>query len=419
MKKVHWNSLCPCQSGKKYRECCWEKDFDWMIDDNKNFFRSTPMSPEVVEIFKKQEEEFKRIYGRNPRGEDPVSFFFPNSEYIENEMAQVMLDAGMKPEFVYAFEKTGFIVTEFNQNLIPNNELEAWENAIDEYYEIIEDDDIEIDTDILEFSKNVIILDDCLNKIIIILERLIYTVGEAKNLKDGSNSEHTYFDFIMLCFTKSLKSLHAVHLLLKENHGQDSLILIRTIYENYLTIGFLLKDPTKINDLVSGKIVKRTGKYKKDRKQNKIIDAETEQTYLAHITIKNMSENCLEELDAEIHKFLYEYLSDFSHPSIFSIESYLNGHKFDVYKSGKEYHGYLYSVYSGVMLLDCLHFIKILDVQFQKDVHRLVTLISGELIENFEILEYEKDENLPKAFIRRLKCLTNKRRAIKNPRAAF
>lgn len=42
----------------------------------------------------------------------------PPLEHVEHEMAQAMKAAGLDPAFVYAFEKTGLLVTEQNQHLI-------------------------------------------------------------------------------------------------------------------------------------------------------------------------------------------------------------------------------------------------------------------------------------------------------------
>jgi hypothetical protein len=41
--------------------------------------------------------------------------------------------AGLDPAFIYAFEKTGLLVTEQNQHLIPENDLVEWDTAIEEY----------------------------------------------------------------------------------------------------------------------------------------------------------------------------------------------------------------------------------------------------------------------------------------------
>ena len=48
-------------------------------------------------------------------------------------MVQAMKQAGIHPAYVYAFEKTGLIVSEENQHLLPEKDLAEWEAAIREY----------------------------------------------------------------------------------------------------------------------------------------------------------------------------------------------------------------------------------------------------------------------------------------------
>src|SRR5215472_10609481 len=44
-KKVSRNAPCPCGSGKKYKQCCWGRGFDWEEDEGGNLYRATPISP--------------------------------------------------------------------------------------------------------------------------------------------------------------------------------------------------------------------------------------------------------------------------------------------------------------------------------------------------------------------------------------
>ena len=44
-----------------------------------------------------------------------------------------MKKAGLDPAFIFAFEKTGLLVSEENQHLIPEKDLEDWRAAIEEY----------------------------------------------------------------------------------------------------------------------------------------------------------------------------------------------------------------------------------------------------------------------------------------------
>jgi hypothetical protein len=134
-KKLSRNAPCPCGSGRKYKHCCHDKGFEWQQDDEGTLYRSVPLSPEVADILQQQRQKFVEKHGREPGPEDPLFFDMPPVEQVEFQMVQAMKVAGLDPAFVYAFEKTGLLVTEQNQHLIPEADLDAWDAAIREYDE--------------------------------------------------------------------------------------------------------------------------------------------------------------------------------------------------------------------------------------------------------------------------------------------
>jgi hypothetical protein len=132
-KRISRNAPCPCGSGKKYKHCCYHKGFEWQADDGGNIHKSIPMSSEVSEIMDQQRQKFIDKYGREPGADDPVFFDVPPLEHLEHEMVQAMKAANLDPAFIYAFEKTGLLVTEQNQHLLSDQDLAEWQAAIDEY----------------------------------------------------------------------------------------------------------------------------------------------------------------------------------------------------------------------------------------------------------------------------------------------
>ena len=132
-KRLPPNAPCPCGSEKKYGDCCHDKDFEWLIDDEGNVFKSIPFSEDLAEVIEEQRQKFVKQHGREPGPDDSLFFDMPPLEHAEHFMVQAMEQAGLHPAFVYAFEKTGLIVTEQNQNLLPEKDLAEWEAAIREY----------------------------------------------------------------------------------------------------------------------------------------------------------------------------------------------------------------------------------------------------------------------------------------------
>jgi hypothetical protein len=84
-------------------------------------------------VLEEQRQNFIDKYGREPGPADPVFFDMPPLEHVEHEMVQAMKAAGLDPAYIYAFEKTGLLVTEQNRHLIPEKDLDDWEAAVREY----------------------------------------------------------------------------------------------------------------------------------------------------------------------------------------------------------------------------------------------------------------------------------------------
>ena len=103
--------------------------------------RSIKMDGETAEALKEQLRRFKKKFGRDPTPEEPI-FFDPDHptprplqvEPTEAMVAQTMRKAGLRPELIYAFEKTGRLVTESNLAALSEEEIKEWEEAIDEYF---------------------------------------------------------------------------------------------------------------------------------------------------------------------------------------------------------------------------------------------------------------------------------------------
>ncbi len=70
-----------------------------------------------------QFQRFREKFGRDPGPDDPV-FFDPDAD-TPQELA----------EKVYAYRKTGLIVTEQNWGLLSKEQQQEWEAAIAEYEE--------------------------------------------------------------------------------------------------------------------------------------------------------------------------------------------------------------------------------------------------------------------------------------------
>ena len=64
---------------------------------------------------------------------DKLFFDMPPVEHAEHFIVEAMKKAETDPAVIYAFEKTGLLVTEANEHLISEVDRAAWEAAVLEY----------------------------------------------------------------------------------------------------------------------------------------------------------------------------------------------------------------------------------------------------------------------------------------------
>ena len=96
-------------------------------------FKSIPMNEEMRDILEEQRRKFVEKFGHEPGPNDQIFFDMPHPEHIEHMTVEAMKAAGIDPAYIYAYEKTGRLVTEENLGLLSDADLDEWQAAIDEY----------------------------------------------------------------------------------------------------------------------------------------------------------------------------------------------------------------------------------------------------------------------------------------------
>jgi hypothetical protein len=103
--------------------------------------RKVKITPEIERILHRQRKDFIKKFGREPGPDDPI-FFEPNAgkplslspEKLQGAILKGMLAAGTPAHLVYAYQKTGLIVSEAGyKNMSPADRAE-YDAAIDEYF---------------------------------------------------------------------------------------------------------------------------------------------------------------------------------------------------------------------------------------------------------------------------------------------
>ena len=98
-----------------------------------------PMHPLVRQAIEQQFDSFRLKFGREPGPADPV-FFDPNADQpeplselkMEEGMVRAATAAGVDPAVIFAYSKTGMLVTEHNVDQWSAEDLEEWDAAIEE-----------------------------------------------------------------------------------------------------------------------------------------------------------------------------------------------------------------------------------------------------------------------------------------------
>jgi len=103
--------------------------------------KSVQLPPEAVALFESIRKAYEAKFGSPPPAEMTIEEaaekagiqLASDDEYTAAAVA-AMEAIGLAPELIYAFKKTGaLLVTEFNQHMIDDDGLEAWDRAIEEY----------------------------------------------------------------------------------------------------------------------------------------------------------------------------------------------------------------------------------------------------------------------------------------------
>lgn len=132
-KEIKSQVLCPCGSQKRYGSCCKKRGIKFLVDEQGSLYKSIPMTPELRDLLERKKTEFIKEHGHEPGPDDPVFPSDLSQEELTEATIKAMREAGIDPAMIYAYMKTGLIVTEYNQKILSARDLAEWDNAIAEY----------------------------------------------------------------------------------------------------------------------------------------------------------------------------------------------------------------------------------------------------------------------------------------------
>lgn len=100
-------------------------------------------SLDPLDAFEQQKRAFEKKFGRPPGPDDPI-FFDPAEdkpvpmplEKIQKQMLAAMQKSGMPPQFIFAYRKTGRLLTASKLDEYPPEIVAEWKAAVAEYFSL-------------------------------------------------------------------------------------------------------------------------------------------------------------------------------------------------------------------------------------------------------------------------------------------
>ena len=269
-----------------------------------------------------------------------VDQYFHSLEDLDRDFRKAMITAQIRPEIIYATEKTDRVVAKTNWDLLTDAEQEEWEDAVDEYFARV--DAGETPEDILAQSprsrgKKLSQQEEQIRTAF--LENIYATVCHAGAFLDKAPRGKKYDEKAFLQYYLTARTIDAVrtaYRIFDERYSDDVWTLLRLIYESYIRTAFLRLQPdaAKFFFALSGTQAGthqyfRTEKGKIDYRR--IVEIETGTT-VRNFTNREMAA-AISVLDAEIYENLYPFLSSYSHVNLDTDFQYFDlSHGFRVHK---------------------------------------------------------------------------------------
>jgi len=86
-------------------------------------------------VLREQHRKFVKKYGQDPGPIDLVFFDAPSPQEFDKLIIEAMGKADIAPELIYAYKKTGRILTEEAMINLSKEEIKEWQDDINEYFE--------------------------------------------------------------------------------------------------------------------------------------------------------------------------------------------------------------------------------------------------------------------------------------------
>jgi len=327
-RKVSKNQLCPCGSGKKYKDCCAKKELKWMLQNGK-ITKLLPINGVVSDSIKGLLRRFIKILGRRPYGYEKLFKMLGIIDGSYEKIFSKMTDLNLPLAQQYATIKTGMFLSEFNSEQFSDLDLDEWDEAIEEFENknsIKEYDGKSIFEAVKETNQKLKKIDEKINNIEMMMN--IYLNSFTHNYKDLKVLIENQKDFSIVCARKIVIDANILLSAFDHKSIEEVTNITRIIFEDLIQTAVLLKD----KDLFEEKIIPLTLfekgilEYKKNTEgklsKNILINHKTGKEYNIKINIKDLS--LRNKNYQNFYDNIFDGMSSFIHLNVKKIPRYFN-----------------------------------------------------------------------------------------------
>ncbi len=374
-----------------------------MVDEDGDVYKQIPLVPEARELLENASEDFLRVFEREPRKDsDPVFLvkYLLGDEELERQTVEAMRMAEVPPHFIYAYQKTrGLLLTRGNEKLATTKDLEDWDAAIDEYQRLKKKPPTPHPVKVL-----LALLEEEVDSCIICLGYVLEHGQQPDAVRVASSSAlFRADDYALICATKSMKTLRAIKVLLKENIGADGLALARHLLENYLHIVFAIARPEMLKHVIDAQIGLKLGTHEFARTGNgrvdsrRIVRKSDGEEFLGHISYHKMAESSPHPEDLELFDYVYSFLSEYTQPSFAGAALVLDEQgTLSSLSNELQAEALFYAVCFSVMILDELRRLSLFSAQAKRDIETVVERVGTKA--GLLVMALFEDEEPTKSF---------------------
>ncbi|MCI8575222.1 MAG: SEC-C domain-containing protein, partial [Bacilli bacterium] len=328
IKKVSKNQLCPCGSGKKYKDCCEKKELKWVYQ-NKKITKILPMNNEVSKSIKKLSKDFTKTLGRKPYGYENLFNMLGRIDSSFENIFSKMTDLNLPLAQQYATIKTGMFLSEFNYDQFSDLDLDEWNEAIEEF-EIKNAEKKYKGKSIFEVTKEANLKLKTLNRKISDVEMMmnIYLNTFAENYKNLNITIENQKDFSMVCARKIIIDANILLSAFDHKSIEEVTNITRIIFEDLIQTAVLLKEKKLFEEKIIPLTLFEKGilEHKKNTEgklsKNILIDPKNAKEYNIKINIKDLS--LKNQNYQNFYDNIFDGMSSFIHLNINKIPKYFN-----------------------------------------------------------------------------------------------